>query len=961
MSHRAQAPLVGRDAEVGVLDRVLDDLWAGGSAALVVTGEPGIGKTRLLEELGLRAADRGAVVVSGRAAEYEVDLPLAVWIDALEPHVAATGAPDLSERDAASLAEALPSLAHDPGATVPERHRVHAAMRSLLAALAEDRPLVVVLDDLHWADPASVDLIAALLRRPPAAEVLLALSSRLHQAPERLEVAFARALREHRGVELVLAPLDLVATTSFLGADTPERTRDLLYLESGGNPFYLEHLARSLGDGAPVARASGEVELPGVPHAVSAALAEERGALTPDVRTVLDAAAIVGVDFEPDTVATVAGVAEGEALDALDALVAAGLVRPSAETRRFTMRHPLVRRAIYDTTGAGWRLAAHARAAAALLESGAPPEAYAHHVAVSAHAGDEDAVAVLAGAASGVRARAPASAARWYEDALRLLPEGAPSRRRELLSSLADAQAAAGRLEDADAVLETAIATLALTEVRERVGLTVTRARFEHLRGSLDAAHARLEAALADLPGDADAEELALVITLAVDAFHRRDVEAVRHWGGRAEELGRREGRPAHAAAGLALCALVDALVGDVESALRRCDDAARLFDDLPDTELAECLEAAQFIGLAEMYVERYDQAAAHGRRGIAVARATGEVQRVSVLTISQGFATAMLGRLNEARELLDGAVESTRLLHSDFALAWVMMNAALVDLLAGNLIEGRAKATEVVDIIEGLDDSVVAANAKSLVGQLELVEGRPVAAIATLHDAGGGPELPLIGGFWKVWLLESLTIAHLAIDELDQAAASARLAGEIADGLGLPLTASVATRALARVALARGNADEAVDLALAAVAGATSTGAEVECARARRLAGEALAAAGRREEGIGELGRAADAFEACAAHRDADATREVLRRLGDVRRHSTRGQRDGSGLATLTQRELEIAELVWDRRTNRQIAETLFLSPKTIETHLRNIFAKVLVSSRVELAREVERARVTA
>ena len=654
-----------------------------------MTGEPGIGKTRLLEELGLRAADRGALVVSGRAAEYEVDLPLAVWIDALEPHVAATGAPDLSERDAASLAEALPSLAHDPGATVPERHRVHAAMRSLLAALAKDRPLVVVLDDLHWADPASVDLIAALLRRPPAAEVLLALSSRRHQAPERLEVAFARALREHRGVELVLAPLDLVATTSFLGADTPERTRDLLYLESGGNPFYLEHLARSLDDGAPVARASGEVELPGVPHAVSAALAEERGALAPDVRTVLDAAAIVGVDFEPDTVATVAGVAEGDALDALDALVAAGLVRPSAETRRFTMRHPLVRRAIYDTTGAGWRLAAHARAAAALLESGAPPEAYAHHVAVSAHAGDEDAVAVLAGAASGVRARAPASAARWYEDALRLLPEGAPSRRRELLSSLADAQAAAGRLEDADAVLETAIATLALTEVRERVGLTVTRARFEHLRGSLDAAHARLEAALADLPGDADAEELALVITLAVDAFHRRDVEAVRHWGGRAEELGRGEGRPAHAAAGLALCALVDALVGDVESALRRCDDAARLFDDLPDAELAECLEAAQFIGLAEMYVERYDQAAAHGRRGIAVARATGEVQRVSVLTISQGFATAMLGRLHEARELLDGAVESTRLLHSDFALAWVMMNAALVDLLAGNLHRG--------------------------------------------------------------------------------------------------------------------------------------------------------------------------------------------------------------------------------------------------------------------------------
>ena len=121
MSHRAQAPLVGRDAEVGVLDRVLDDLWGGGSAALVVTGEPGIGKTRLLEELGLRAADRGALVVSGRAAEYEVDLPLAVWIDALEPHVAATGAPDLSERDAASLAEPGVRRPHRSAAAPPAR------------------------------------------------------------------------------------------------------------------------------------------------------------------------------------------------------------------------------------------------------------------------------------------------------------------------------------------------------------------------------------------------------------------------------------------------------------------------------------------------------------------------------------------------------------------------------------------------------------------------------------------------------------------------------------------------------------------------------------------------------------------------------------------------------------------------------------------------------------------------
>jgi DNA-binding NarL/FixJ family response regulator len=960
VSHRAQAPLVGRDAEVGVLDRVLDDLWAGGSAALVVTGEPGIGKTRLLDELGLRATDRGAVVVSGRAAEYEVDLPLAVWIDALEPHLATTATPGLSERDAAALAEALPSLARDPGAAVPERHRVHAAMRSLLAALATDRPLVVVLDDLHWADPASVDLIAALLRRPPAAEVLLALSLRQHQAPERLDIALARSLREGRTAELVLAPLDLAATTALLG-DVPDRTRDLLYLESGGNPFYLEHLARNIDGDTSLPRTGIDAELPGVPHAVAVALAEERGALGSGVRIVLDAAAIVGVDFEPDTVAAVAGVDEGDALGALDELAAVGLVRPHPGTRRFTMRHPLVRRAIYDTTGAGWRLGAHGRAAGAFRARGAPADAYAHHLAASARPGDDDAIDTLVLAASTVRARAPASAARWYADAIGLIPDVPSPRRRALLAQLADAQAGAGRLEIAEEALGEAMASLEPTEVRERVGLTVARARLEHLRGDLDTAHERLSVALAELPDGAADEEIALVVTLAVDAFHRRDVDGVRTWGERATELGLARDRPAHASAGFALVGIVNALVGETDAARRACDEGARIFESLTDAELADCLEAAQILGLAEMYIERYAQAAAHGRRGIAVARATGQVQRVSVLAISQGFATAMLGRLQEAREVLDGAVESTRLLSSRFALAWVLMNAALVDLVAGKLLEGRDKTEEVIAILEEIDDTVVAANARSLLGQLELEEGRPLAAIATLHDAGGGPELPLIGGFWKVWLLESLTIAHLAVGEPDAAAASARLAGEVADGLGLPLTASVGIRARARVALASGDADEAVSLSLAAVEAARSTGAAVESARAQLLAGEALTAAGRRDEALAELQQAAETFETSGAHSAGRAARETLRRLGDVGRHSTRGEPGATGIAALTRRELEIAELVWDRRTNRQIAETLFLSPKTIETHLRNIFAKVLVSSRVELAREVERARITA
>ena len=367
--------LVGRAAELARLDDGLDDLWAGGSPAVVVTGEPGIGKSRLLAELTDRARARGGLVLAGRAAEYETDLPFAPWVDALDAYVA-----DHPPADGAALAGVLPALERDAPPVGVERHRVHAAMRSLLAALASDAPLVVILDDLHWADPSSIDLIAALLRRPPAAAVLLALAFRHRQASPRLEAAVDRAEREGRTLSVRLAPLDAETAGLLLGPDLPVATRELLFLESGGNPFYLEHLARSAG----AAPADGSAALPGVPRAVSAALAEELRRVEGDTRTVLDAAAVIGVDFDPETVAAVAVVAPEVAIDALDALVGVDLVRPSIHPRRFTIRHPLVRRAIYDTTGAGWRLLAHERAAASLRARGAAPETLAHHVAVSA-------------------------------------------------------------------------------------------------------------------------------------------------------------------------------------------------------------------------------------------------------------------------------------------------------------------------------------------------------------------------------------------------------------------------------------------------------------------------------------------------------------------------------------------------------------------------------------------------
>src|SRR3954471_24119537 len=194
--------LVGRAAEVGSLAGVIDGLARDAPAAVVVIGEPGIGKTRLLAELAAHADARGCTVLSGSASELEADLPFWIFVDALEEYAAGLDPrrlASLGDDVRTELARVFPSLTDLAAAPAPvlqdERYRTHRAVRELLERMAATRPLVLVLDDVHWADAASIELLGALLRPRPAAAVLLAIGERPRQLPARGAGALERASR----------------------------------------------------------------------------------------------------------------------------------------------------------------------------------------------------------------------------------------------------------------------------------------------------------------------------------------------------------------------------------------------------------------------------------------------------------------------------------------------------------------------------------------------------------------------------------------------------------------------------------------------------------------------------------------------------------------------------------------------------------------------------------------------
>jgi class 3 adenylate cyclase/tetratricopeptide (TPR) repeat protein len=449
--------LVGRDIELAVALSAWQQVKSGGGRVLLIAGEPGIGKTRLTLEVTHHAGENGAVVLAGRSDEDSL-VPYQPFVEALRKYVRThlpqhvldvlgNNGPQLS-RLIPELSQIAPGLPEPPRADpVAERHLLFEAILDTITRIASFSPVVVVLDDLHWADPATLLLMRHLARR--SVDGVLVIGAYRADGSSPL-IELLSALTSDGATTIALEGLAIDAVIEFVSELAPQFLQDedsnltKLVDATGGNPLFVEHLVRhalDLGDRAPIA----------IPDTVKATIDQRLSRLAPTVRQTLSTAAVIGTEFGLDVLECASGSPAESLVVELDEALAAGLIEEFRSGGRYRFRHALVREVLYNGQSATHRALDHQRVASALerLHASDPEEIVSelahHYVAATALVGAQvGAEYCLRAAAHSLQLLAYEEAATWSRRGLELV--GLGSDRIELLLTLGAALSAEGDL-----------------------------------------------------------------------------------------------------------------------------------------------------------------------------------------------------------------------------------------------------------------------------------------------------------------------------------------------------------------------------------------------------------------------------------------------------------------------------------------------------------------------------------
>jgi DNA-binding CsgD family transcriptional regulator len=910
--HYRSAMLIGRDGERGQLDALLTEARLGRGRALVLRGNAGIGKTALLDYAVQEAS--GFQVLHYTAVESEAELPFAGLQALLRPLLVSL--PEIPEPQARALRAALALAAIEK----TNRLAVYAGALSLLGVAAERVPLLVVVDDAHWLDLPSAEALTFAARRMTA---------------ESLALLFA--VREGEGIDLGVAlatielgPLEVAASMELLherfGSTIAAKVAHHLAEATGGNPLALFEVAALLDEGERVGREPLPDHLP-ASESVERTVRRALRSLPPEARRAL---LIAAASDSPTT---------GD-LAALGPAEEAGLVRIHAGSVAF--RHPLVRSAVYHAASADERRAAH-RTLADALTAEHDSDRRAWHLAAAAEGPDESVAAALEAAASRFAERGgEASASRALERAAELSENDDACARR--LHAAGRSAEHAGDLERAVVLAERALTRARDPSVRAAARLLNWQAN-EWLGLAYDDAEVEREA---ELLAPFDPMRAATLLFVSSGAAWRRlDLERALRLARKSVEIipvsaeGVWKPWMAEFAAGNRWhLAFILLLLGRPTEA----DETVR--GVLPGADVTQNYHA---------YAERYDEGRSHIERVLRSARATGHVWGEMYLIRSLAFVDLWQGRFPAARA---GAARSLAMAESmavPNAIASSLAILAWLDAVEGRESEARENAARADDLVQrGLGNTLLRGRLQATLGLLELGLGRPLAAVEKLRPVA---DLAERHGLREPSVLPYAPDLIEAYARAGERQAATRELAKLAELAGA-LDRRWALAAVARLHGLLGRDDDLdAHFGRALELHEQGAGSAFERARTELLYGERLRRAKRRVEAREHLRSAIELFDGLGAAPWSEQARRELRASGE-----SIPRRDPTAPEKLTPQELQIALLVAEGRTNRDVAAALFLSPKTVEFHLTRVYRKLNIHSRAELVRlfSSERAAAT-